>query len=331
MSADKFAYTITMTEEAWSKIIPSHVLLAAKNSYTKTEQDELIARSSNSDISKMISKRFEEHLMGVYPYTPMPATRFGPEKPEVPPYEKFKMEQAARREAEYKLKEAQNKIKALTSENAKLRNEKDKTKKSNSINQSEHKSNKSEAKYRFTGKTSLTPEGRVVFEIQATRDFDCIKKDELGGYIEGSWNLDPYDNSWVFPEGHISQWAKLEGNAKLISGFMRDQAVVKDDAKIINSTIGGKAIISNSATINDSLVEDNAIVNCRAYVNDALIGINAKIGGEATVEGKVTIMNKTYGGRDCVINGTLSYSQEKAGIDYPVLEGDPKYGEIEER
>ena len=104
-------------------------------------------------------------------------------------------------------------------------------------------------KYEFTEETKNFA-GRTLHRIRAIKDFGDVKAGELGGYIEGEWNLGHDDNAWV------SGYARVYDNAR-ISG----DACVYDNARISdNAWVGGDTQISG-----DARIRGNALVSMTSH------------------------------------------------------------------
>ena len=98
------------------------------------------------------------------------------------------------------------------------------------------------AKYKIT-KTKKEYYGKVLYQIEALKDFSNVKKGELGGWIEKESNLSQEnscwvsDNAWVFGDARVSDNAMVYGNAR-VSG----DAWVFGDAEVYGNVklIGGR-------------------------------------------------------------------------------------------
>jgi carbonic anhydrase/acetyltransferase-like protein (isoleucine patch superfamily) len=136
-------------------------------------------------------------------------------------------------------------------------------------------------KYEFTGKTITLPDGTLLQQIQAVRDFDSVKAGDLGGYLEKELNLGHSGNSWVYDEARVYGDAWVRDNAQ-ISG----EAIVYDSARITDDAqISGKARVYGAARItDDAWVGDNALV----YEN-AEVGKGARITGYKMIDKNMSV------------------------------------------
>ena len=103
-----------------------------------------------------------------------------------------------------------------------------------------------EKKYELLKDDSVRIGDYILYRIKALKDFDTIKKGDLGGYIEKESNLSHDGNCWV------SGSARVFGNAE-VSG---------------SAWVHGNAIVSDNARVsNDAEVSSNARVFCNAEVS----------------------------------------------------------------
>jgi len=93
-------------------------------------------------------------------------------------------------------------------------------------------------KYKFTGEKKEV-DGRVLYQIEAIRDFNEIEAGTLGGFIEKEWNLSSLDNAWVYKNAMVYGNANIGGNAS-----------VAGNSKVYgNSSIYGNAMIRGDSEI----------------------------------------------------------------------------------
>lgn len=122
--------------------------------------------------------------------------------------------------------------------------------------------------------------------IRALRDVGpTVKAGDLGGFVEGEWNLSYEDaDSWIAHDAIAANAACVEGGA-----LLRDQAVVCGEARI-----RGMAMISDDARVEDHAVVDGARVELYAKVSaHALVSALSNggfpiISGESVVHGLVS-------------------------------------------
>lgn len=57
--------------------------------------------------------------------------------------------------------------------------------------------------------------GIKLFRIKALVTFGCVKKGELGGFVEKEENLDHTGSAWIFGNAKVYGNARLYGNAKV--------------------------------------------------------------------------------------------------------------------
>jgi len=107
-------------------------------------------------------------------------------------------------------------------------------------------------------KYELIPSDREgLFRIKTLKNFNNVKKGDIGGYVESEDNLSHDGNCWIF-----------------------DNAVVRDKAQVCgNASVWGKAVVQDNANVRgEARIFDNVIVRD-----------NVIIGGEADICGDVII------------------------------------------
>lgn len=110
--------------------------------------------------------------------------------------------------------------------------------------------------------------GIKLFRIKALVTFGCVKKGELGGFVEKEENLDHTGSAWIFGN------AKVYGNARVY----RD-ARVSGNAKVY----GGAKVYEKAWLYGNAKVYGNALVH-----GDEEVSGNAEVSGNqmhATVKG----------------------------------------------
>ena len=120
-----------------------------------------------------------------------------------------------------------------------------------------------------------------LFRVKALKDFNNVKKGDIGGYVESENNLSQLDDCWIYDNAKVYDNAIVCDNVQVWNNAqIYGYAVVVDNAKVCdNAEIGGKARI-----------EGNAVIQGNAEVSG-----NARIWGNAEVSGNAIISsNKDY-------------------------------------
>jgi len=131
-------------------------------------------------------------------------------------------------------------------------------------------------KFELTGQQMTLKKGLVLHRIRALRDFACVKRGDLGGWIEKESNLaTDYNLAWVSGNARVFGAARVEGDAWVSGGAqVYGQALVNEEAAVDgNARVYGQAMISDCANVGE---------NARVYGEARVIG-NAKISGEAQI------------------------------------------------
>ena len=157
-------------------------------------------------------------------------------------------------------------------------------------------------KYRLTG-NHINIGNRILYQIEALKDFGNVKAGDLGGYIESEENLSQYDNAWVYGDAQVFDNARVYGNA-LVHG----NAWVCDNAKVCD----------NARVYNDAQVFDNARVYGNALVyNDAYVFGNAQVYGDAQIKSaRDYIVFKNWWSSGRYFTWTRSNNMWKVGCFY---------------
>ena len=96
-------------------------------------------------------------------------------------------------------------------------------------------------KYRLTG-NHINIGNRILYQIEALKDFGDVKAGDLGGYIESEENLSQYDNAWVYGDAQVLGNAQVFDNARVYGN-----ACVFDNARVYgNACVFGDAQIKSA-------------------------------------------------------------------------------------
>ena len=170
-----------------------------------------------------------------------------------------------------------------------------------------------EKKYELVKDIKIVFDGHTLYRIRALRDFNDIKKGDLGGYIEKEDNLSQDGNCWVYDDAMVIRDARICDNARIydrviVNGLARvfgdaivsddakvfDNAVLKDHAEIFdNAEIYGNSMVSGSAKVFDYVrICDNTTVEGKSTISGkAKVHGNAKICGCSTIFGDADIFD----------------------------------------
>jgi hypothetical protein len=105
-------------------------------------------------------------------------------------------------------------------------------------------------KYKLTENT-IQYNGKTLYQIQALKSFDHVKKGELGGWIENESNLSHEGNCWVYGDAQVYGKAWVGDNAQVF-GYAQvyGKAWVYEDVHVYgDAKIHGNAKISGNAQI----------------------------------------------------------------------------------
>lgn len=147
-------------------------------------------------------------------------------------------------------------------------------------------------KYELTDETYELNSGTMLFRIRALKNFNDVKKGDLGGFVQGGHNLSHEGQAWVYNN------AKVFGNAQVY-----DNASIRNEAKVgYNAKVSGfahicgqakiydNAKVSGMAVVSGSFIQDNAIVEGRANIRDrASVSGNARVAGVSLLSGMMWV------------------------------------------
>ena len=139
-------------------------------------------------------------------------------------------------------------------------------------------------KYELTDETKLKiAKGKEhkLHRIKALKDFNDVKKGDLGGFIEKESNLSQEGNCWVYGEAEVFGNAQVDENARIYGN-----AKVFGDAWVY----GDAGITDNAQVYGDACVGAKAQVyeNAKVY-GYAVVGGNASVYGDAKVRGSAVV------------------------------------------
>jgi hypothetical protein len=130
-------------------------------------------------------------------------------------------------------------------------------------------------------------EGRILYRIQALRDFGLVKAGDLGGWVESEINLSQEGNCWIYNDAIVCDKARVKDDAYVFqSGIVKDEARVEDRARVW----GYSVVCDNAVLRGDSQIDNNVRLYDRAIMTEGSSAWNnAEIGGEVEIGGKSVI------------------------------------------
>lgn len=150
-----------------------------------------------------------------------------------------------------------------------------------------------------------------LFRIKALKDFNDVKKGDIGGYVESEKNLSQYNDCWIYDNAKVCDNAVVIGKA-IVCGNARvydnavviSKAIVCDNARVRNNAqVYGNAIVRDDARVfANAQIYDNAVV-----VDNARVCDNAEIGGKARIGGNAVIQGNAEVSGDAIISSDKDY------------------------
>ena len=159
-----------------------------------------------------------------------------------------------------------------------------------------------EKKYELIKTDTICAYGRTLFRVRYLCDIEnIVAAGDIGGYIEGEYNLSQQGNSVVLGDAEVYGNAKVCGDAKVYGNAkVCGDAMVFGNAKVYgNAKVFGDAeVYGNAKVCGDAEVYGNAEV-----CGDAKVYGNAKVCGDAEVYGNAEVCGdaKVQSTRDYIV------------------------------
>ncbi len=133
--------------------------------------------------------------------------------------------------------------------------------------------------------------GHTLHRIRALKDFGDVKKGDLGGFLEGEYNLSHEGNCWVYDDAIVYEEARIYDNAKVY---------------------GDAWVYSNAKVYGNAEVYDDARVYGKAEVcGDAKVHERAMVAGCANVYGSAEVTGRGGIDEGEISKGTIDGSEKK--------------------
>ena len=175
-----------------------------------------------------------------------------------------------------------------------------------------------EKKYELIKTDTICAYGRTLFRVRYLCDIEnIVAAGDIGGYIEGEYNLSQQGNSVVLGDAEVYGNAKVCGDAKVYGNAkVCGDAMVFGNAEVYgNAKVCGDAeVYGNAKVCGDAMVFGNAEVygNAMVFGNAEVYG-NAKVCGDAEVYGNAEVCGdaEVYGNAevcgDAKVQSTRDY------------------------
>ena len=154
-----------------------------------------------------------------------------------------------------------------------------------------------------------------LYRIKALKDFNDVKKGDIGGYVESEKNLSQDGNCWIYDNAVICDNARVEDNAQVYGDAeVCGDAIVRDNARVlVNARVFGNAIIRDNAVVRgDARIFDNVIVR-----DNVIIGGEVDICGDAIISSdRDYIVFKNWWSSGRYFTWTRSNNMWKVGCFY---------------
>ena len=152
-----------------------------------------------------------------------------------------------------------------------------------------------------------------LYRVKALKDFNNVKKGDIGGYIQSENNLSHDGNCWIYDNAVVCDNAIIQDNAKVYGkaevwydAVIRDNARVFDNAQVYGSAriYGNAFVCDNTIVFGSARIYDEAIVRDNARVCDnAFVWGYAIIQDNAVIRGEVNVCDNAIVRDNMVVNG----------------------------
>lgn len=175
---------------------------------------------------------------------------------------------------------------------------------------------------------SIEFEGRILYRIQAVKDFSNVKRGDIGGYVETTDNLSQYGNCWIYNDAKA-----MDGSMVLDDSILEGQSVMKNQSTLSHnarcsgaSKLHHKSWVGENAWLLDAYIAENPQIEGNSRVqNSTILGISY-IAGNSNIMDSIIKGYSVISGDACVFNQNL---EDSTSFNF-VSDGDKKYQATEE-
>ena len=129
--------------------------------------------------------------------------------------------------------------------------------------------------------------GRILHRIRALKDFDGVKKGDIGGFVQSEHNLSHDGNCWIYDDAKCMDSAKCMDDSIMFDNSimynnskMYDYSRMCDYSKMFDNSImyNNSIMFDNSRMYDNSIMYDNSrmLDNSKMYDNSKMCG-NSKM------------------------------------------------------
>lgn len=158
-------------------------------------------------------------------------------------------------------------------------------------------------------KDSILVDGIKCHRIVACKDFDDVKKGDLGGYLAETSYLSQNGTCWIYPGAIVGDGCNIINNAKVRGESTVKFAHLMGNAEVVNTTLAGlvgkKISVSGNAYVCDSVIYECSSIGDNTVVFKSILCTDSFITGNARVYDS-TFIEKLAAGDDVLINKVFS-------------------------
>ena len=146
---------------------------------------------------------------------------------------------------------------------------------------------------------------KVLYRIKALKDFNDVKKGDLGGYIEKEDNLSHEGTAWVYDGAIVSGTAEVSEDAQIHGG-----AVISGRVKVYGNTCtagdvqlrGNARVFGTVKLVNGTIVRDESVICGESYIKESIICGESRIKSSDVYS---SYINNSHLGGDVVKNESI--------------------------
>ena len=174
-------------------------------------------------------------------------------------------------------------------------------------------------KYTLTNKT-IERDGITLHRIRALRDIPMhgVKAGDIGGYVQGYYNLSQRGSCWVSEEGKVYDYARVKNNAIVRAGAtlfhsakaLGNSRVYGDCSLFGNAKITGTSEAYENARIHEfARIKGHSLVHGSASICGDCLIVDSNIREDAEVYAKAVIIDSDISGGSTICGQAYIYNE----------------------
>lgn len=142
-----------------------------------------------------------------------------------------------------------------------------------------------------------------LYRIKALKSFSDVKKGQLGGLVEGEYNLSHYGDCWIYHNSKVTGGLKVSGNAQIMNSSLTGSGLISGSIIVIRcffdtflTELSGCGIVKDTQVLGFLKGSDFSYIS-KVYVNPTaklIIRDMSRIDGVLGIKGHVSVTNKAH-------------------------------------